>query len=141
MDSFYLHGDPLTSGVLYEGALTFDAAILGAMQVSAAGDIANWMIPGKMVKGMGGAMDLVAGVKRVVVLMEHTAKGEPKLLHRCNLPLTGAGVVDMVITDLAVFAIDRKGGGMELIELALDVSLADVTRQTEASFRVRPGVG
>jgi 3-oxoacid CoA-transferase subunit B len=99
------------------------------------------MIPGRMVKGMGGAMDLVAGVKRVVVLMEHTAKGEPKLLHRCNLPLTGAGVVDMVITELGVFEIDRKGSGMELIELAPDVSLDDVKRQTEGSFRVRQGVG
>jgi 3-oxoacid CoA-transferase subunit B len=117
-----------------------DLSILGAMQVAENGDLANWMIPGRMVKGMGGAMDLVAGVKRVVVLMEHTAKGEPKLLHRCNLPLTGAGVVDMVITDLAVFEIDRKGGGMELIEIAPDVSLADIKAQTEASFRVRPGL-
>jgi 3-oxoacid CoA-transferase subunit B len=93
-----------------------------------------------MVKGMGGAMDLVAGVKRVIVLMEHTAKGEPKLLHRCNLPLTGAGVVDMVVTDLGVFAIDRKGGGMELIEIAPEVSLADIRSQTEALFQVRPGL-
>jgi 3-oxoacid CoA-transferase subunit B len=99
------------------------------------------MIPGRMVKGMGGAMDLVAGVKRVVVLMEHTARGEAKLLHRCTLPLTGAAVVDVVITDLAVFAIDRKGGGMELIETAPDVSVDDVRRQTEANFRVRPGLG
>src|SRR3970282_88369 len=107
-------------------------AILAALQVAQNGDLANWMIPGKMVRGMGGAMDLVAGVKRVVVLMEHTARGEPKLLHRCTLPLTGAGVVDMVITDLAVFTIDRKGGAMELIEIAPEVSLADVKRQTEA---------
>ena len=80
-------------------------------------------------------------VKRVVVLMEHTAKGEPKLLHRCNLPLTGAGVVDMVITDLGVFAIDKKAGGMELIELAPGVPLPELRQKTEASFRIRPGVG
>jgi 3-oxoacid CoA-transferase subunit B len=98
------------------------------------------MIPGRMVKGMGGAMDLVAGVKRVIVLMEHTAKGEPKLLNRCNLPLTGAGVVDLVVTDLGVFTIDRNGAGMELVELAPDVTLHDIRGQTEATFRVRPGV-
>src|SRR4030088_1454267 len=118
-----------------------DLSILGAMQVAENGDLANWMIPGRMVKGMGGAMDLVAGVKRVVVLMEHTAKDEPKLLHRCTLPRTGAGVVDTVITDRGVFAIDKKGGGMELIELAPDVPLAEIRQKTEAAFRVRPGLG
>ena len=119
-----------------------DLTVLGAMEVSEKGDIANWMIPGKMIKGMGGAMDLVAGVKKVVVIMEHSAKAkdgsvDPKLLKKCNLPLTGAGVVDMVITDLGVFQIDRKGGsGMTLIELAPGTSLDEIKSKTEANYRV-----
>ncbi|MAW80263.1 MAG: succinyl-CoA--3-ketoacid-CoA transferase [Parvularcula sp.] len=112
-----------------------DLSILGAMEVSEKGDLANWMIPGKMVKGMGGAMDLVAGVKRVVVVMDHTSKnGDPKLLHECSLPLTGQGVVDMVITNLGVFEIDETG--MKLTELAPDVTVEDVKASTEADFEV-----
>jgi len=115
-----------------------DLSILGAMQVSESGDLANWMVPGKMVKGMGGAMDLVAGVKRVVVVMEHVAKGEPKLLNECTLPLTGRRVTDMVITDLGVFRVARHGPAqLTLIGLADGVSIAEVKAKTEAPFDVQ----
>ena len=112
-----------------------DLAILGAMQVAENGDLANWTIPGKMIKGMGGAMDLVAGVQRVVVVMEHNDKsGGAKFLKRCTLPLTGAGVVDVLITDLAVFDIDRKSGRARLTELAPGVTADEVRARTEADF-------
>lgn len=112
-----------------------DLSILGAMQVSEDGDLANWMIPGKMVKGMGGAMDLVAGVKKVVVIMDHNARdGNAKLLKECTLPLTGVRVVDMIVSDVGVFKIDDNG--LTLTELAPDVTIEDVKSRTEAEFKI-----
>ena len=112
-------------------------AILGAMEVSQEGDLANWMVPGKMIKGMGGAMDLVAGVKKVVVIMDHvTRKGDPKLIPSCTLPLTGLRCVDMVITDLCVMEMNEDAKRFEITELAPDVSIDEVLAKTTAEVLV-----
>ncbi len=133
----------LPSSVYFSSADSFamirgghiDLTVLGAMEVSEGGDIANWMIPGKLIKGMGGAMDLVAGVKRIVVVMEHTSKnGDPKFIPACSLPLTGKNVIDMIITDLAVFHRPDHASPFELIELAPGVTADEVRAKTTAHY-------
>jgi 3-oxoacid CoA-transferase subunit B len=131
MTSYFSSADSF--GMIRGGHI--DLAILGAMEVAENGDLANWMIPGKMVKGMGGAMDLVAGVKRVVVVMDHASKdGDPKFKSRCELPLTGTNVVDMLITDLAVFSRPSRKDSFRLIELAPGVTAGEVRRKTPAKY-------
>jgi 3-oxoacid CoA-transferase subunit B len=131
MTSYFSSADSF--GMIRGGHI--DLAILGAMEVAENGDLANWMIPGKMVKGMGGAMDLVAGVKRVVVVMDHTSKdGDPKFKTRCELPLTGTNVVDMLITDLAVFSRPSRKEQFKLIDVAPGATAAEVRRKTPAHY-------
>jgi 3-oxoacid CoA-transferase subunit B len=128
--------DSATSFAMIRGG-HIDLTVLGAMEVAENGDIANWMIPGKMIKGMGGAMDLVAGVKQIIVVMDHTAKdGTPKFIPACTLPLTGAGVVDMIITNLAVFQRPDQNSPFRLIEMAPGVTEADIAATTTAHYVV-----
>jgi 3-oxoacid CoA-transferase subunit B len=138
----------LTGGAYFHQADSFammrgghlDVCVMGAFQVSAKGDLANWIIPGKMVKGMGGAMDLVSGAKKLIVTMEHTAKGNHKILSECSLPITGKGVVDMLITDMAVFTFDKQTGTMTLIEIAKDTNLEEIKKATGCEFIVSPNL-
>jgi len=126
--------DSATSFAMIRGG-HIDLAVLGGMEVSEKGDLANWMVPGKMIKGMGGAMDLVAGVKKIIVVMEHVSKsGDPKFIPKCTLPLTGKNVIDMIITDLAVFQRPDHNSAFKLIELAPGATSEEVREKTTAHY-------